>query len=348
MTQLYNYVACGDSITFGYALPAPNTPFAYPARAAALMGPAFGTPTNRGLTGYRLDELTAGWVNNGAASLRQDMPNIVSMMGGINNILSDNISYSALLAMVQAWRAAVATSFAANTGGHPNYQIWGTLTAIENGNTAKNATRAQINAYMRANYVAEGFDGLFDFGIGSGPDPYMGLMPFSPATPSNIYFVDGLHPTILGQELLAFDAAREFKRLGFGATMTTDFNEYLVARNARLSALLVLLNGGKLKIYSGPKPAVDVAPTGTLLATLTLNATAGTVSAGVLTFNAITQDSSAAATGTAGYAVLEEADSSTVVATGTIGTSGTDFVIVSTSIVAGTPVTCTAGSITAP
>lgn len=58
---------------------------------------------------------------------------------------------------------------------------------------------------------------------------------------------------------------------------------------------------GYLLIYTGSPPAnCGTAATGTLLASLPLSATAGTVSSGVLTMNAITSES-AAATGTAGY-----------------------------------------------
>ncbi len=130
--------------------------------------------------------------------------------------------------------------------------------------------------------------------------------------------------------------------------MATNFLEYVVARNARMTALVTLLNSGKLKIYSGTQPATEGSITGTLLATLTLNATAGTVSGGVLTFNAITSDTNAAATNTAGYAVLEESDSATIIATGSVGTSAADFILDTLSIVAGTTVSCTAGTLTAP
>ncbi len=131
--------------------------------------------------------------------------------------------------------------------------------------------------------------------------------------------------------------------------MASNFLEYVAMRNAGFSGgKIAVLNSGKLKIYSGTQPATEGAITGTLLATLTLNATAGTVSGGVLTFNAITSDTNAAATNTAGYAVLEKSDSSTVLATGSVGTSAADFILDSLSIVAGTTVACTAGTLTAP
>ena len=58
---------------------------------------------------------------------------------------------------------------------------------------------------------------------------------------------------------------------------------------------------GYLLVYTGTVPATCAkAATGTLLASLPLSATAGTVTTGVLTFNAITS-AAAAAAGTAGY-----------------------------------------------
>lgn len=57
---------------------------------------------------------------------------------------------------------------------------------------------------------------------------------------------------------------------------------------------------GHLLIYTGSAPSKTSSPTGTLLATLALSSTAGTVSGGVLTFNSITS-ANASASGTPGY-----------------------------------------------
>lgn len=57
----------------------------------------------------------------------------------------------------------------------------------------------------------------------------------------------------------------------------------------------------RIKIYTGSAPSKTASPTGTLLSTLTPSATFGTSATGVLTANAITSDTSAAATGTPGY-----------------------------------------------
>lgn len=116
-----------------------------------------------------------------------------------------------------------------------------------------------------------------------------------------------------------------------------------VAANAAADAIARLLDGGKLRIYSGTQPTnANTALSGnTLLAELTFNATsAPAASAGVLTFNAITADSSADNTGTASFFRALKADGTTVVLDGTVGTSGTNMVIATVSISAGQTVSC--------
>ena len=83
---------------------------------------------------------------------------------------------------------------------------------------------------------------------------------------------------------------------------------------------------GYLLIYTGSAPAnCGTTASGTLLASLPLSATAGTVSSGVLTMNAITS-AAAAATGTAGYwRLCTSSAGTTVVAQGTVATSGGDL-----------------------
>ena len=73
-------------------------------------------------------------------------------------------------------------------------------------------------------------------------------------------------------------------------------------RATMMTAIVTAITStSRIKIYSGSAPAKTATPTGTLLSTLTPSATFGTVSGGVLTANAITSDSSAAASGTPGY-----------------------------------------------
>jgi hypothetical protein len=83
-----------------------------------------------------------------------------------------------------------------------------------------------------------------------------------------------------------------------------------------LDAIRDNFNSGLLRVYDGTRPAdADTALSGnTLLAELTLNSTAfPAASAGVLTANAITSDSSANATGTASFVRIVETGGSTVI-----------------------------------
>lgn len=108
---------------------------------------------------------------------------------------------------------------------------------------------------------------------------------------------------------------------------------------------------GKLRIYSGTIPATpETAASGTLLAELTLSDPCAPVAyGGVLTFSAITQDSSADETGTAGYARVLSSDNVAifdcdVTATGAGGT----LQLNTTSIVKFGPVLVTAFTLTVP
>ena len=118
-------------------------------------------------------------------------------------------------------------------------------------------------------------------------------------------------------------------------------------RNARLDAITTFAGAsGKLRIYSGTRPATGGAIT-TLLAELTLNATfAPAASAGVLTLNAITSDSSADATGTATWARIFKTDGTTIVLDCSVGTSAADIILNTVSIVAAAVVACTSATIT--
>jgi hypothetical protein len=89
----------------------------------------------------------------------------------------------------------------------------------------------------------------------------------------------------------------------------------IATRNAELDALSTLLDNGYLRIYTGAQPATpETAVSGTLLAELRFNADAfPAASGGVLTANAITPDTVADNTGTAGYARALKSDGSTAV-----------------------------------
>jgi len=121
------------------------------------------------------------------------------------------------------------------------------------------------------------------------------------------------------------------------------------AVNAEADALSVLLDNGYLRIYDGTQAATADTAVGAqvLLAELRFNAdAAAAATAGVLTFNAITQDSSANNTGTASWFRALKSDGSTVLFDGTVGTSGCDINIATTAIVAGAIVGVTSAGFT--
>src|SRR6478672_2760490 len=117
--------------------------------------------------------------------------------------------------------------------------------------------------------------------------------------------------------------------------------KYSAARRAAmLDTITSAASSGKLRIYSGSKPADADASIGaaTLLAELTMNATAfgsatSTASTdSVLTAGAIVSDSDADATGTAAWFRLWQSNGTTPILDGTVGTSGCDLNINSTAI----------------
>lgn len=125
---------------------------------------------------------------------------------------------------------------------------------------------------------------------------------------------------------------------------------YIAAlRNARLDAITTKIDAGAgaglLRIYDGTRPATGGTAT-TLLAELTFSdPSSAAASGGVLTASAITQDSSANATGTATwFRVVDSA--ATFVMDGNVGTSGSDLNLTTTSITATQPVSVTSFVIT--
>lgn len=117
-------------------------------------------------------------------------------------------------------------------------------------------------------------------------------------------------------------------------------------RNARLDAITTAIGAsGLLRIYNATRPATGGTAT-TLGAQLTCSATfAPAASGGVLTANAITQDSSADNTITAAWARLTTSGG-TAVADISAGTSGTELILTTTSIVATQPVSVSSLTIT--
>ena len=125
-----------------------------------------------------------------------------------------------------------------------------------------------------------------------------------------------------------------------------------VARNAAVNAITALLNsGGTVQIRSGAQPAnADTAASGTLLGTLTLSATAfGSAASGTATANTITGDSSADATGTAGwFRALTSGAAAVIDGSITATGGGGDMQLDSVSIVASGTINVTAWTITLP
>lgn len=122
------------------------------------------------------------------------------------------------------------------------------------------------------------------------------------------------------------------------------------ARNAHLDDINTRINAGAgaglLRVYDGTRPATGGTAT-TLLAELTFSDPAApAASGGVLTFSAITQDSSANATGTATWCRIVDSTGA-FVCDGSVGTSGADYNLNTTSITAGVAVSCTSATLTA-
>jgi hypothetical protein len=120
-------------------------------------------------------------------------------------------------------------------------------------------------------------------------------------------------------------------------------------RNARLDAITTKIDAGAgaglLRIYDGTRPATGGAAT-TLLAELTFSDPSSAAAAsGVLTASAITQDSSANATGTASWFRVVDSTAAFVM-DGNVGTSGSDLNLTTTSITATQPVSVTSFVIT--
>jgi hypothetical protein len=123
--------------------------------------------------------------------------------------------------------------------------------------------------------------------------------------------------------------------------------EAATLRDAMLDAITTRAgNAALLRIYDGSRPATGGTAT-TLLAELTCGSPfAAAAVNGVLTAGAITQDSSANATGTATWFRIVQSDGTTHVLDGNVGTSGSDLNLTTTSIVSGQPVSISSFVIT--
>jgi hypothetical protein len=123
------------------------------------------------------------------------------------------------------------------------------------------------------------------------------------------------------------------------------------ARSAAADAVVDLADGGYIRIYDGAQAANPNTAIGSqvLLAELTFGTPAfGAASNGVATANAITQDASANANGTATWFRVLQSNGTTVLWDGTVSTSGADLNLNSTSIVSGGTVDITSMTYTQP
>ena len=108
---------------------------------------------------------------------------------------------------------------------------------------------------------------------------------------------------------------------------------------------------GTIKIYTGTQPMspADAITTQTLLGTLTFSDPCGTSASGTLTMSAITQDSSADATGTATWARIADSTGATVCDVDVTATGGGGTLqFNTTSFVIGGPILISAFTITVP
>jgi hypothetical protein len=124
------------------------------------------------------------------------------------------------------------------------------------------------------------------------------------------------------------------------------------ARNAACDGIVDAIDtggAGTLQVRTGAQPTnVSDAPTGTLLGTLTFSATAfGSASTGVATAASITSDTSADASGTAGYFVIKNG-SGTNHSDGTCGQGTGDLSFDNNVIVAGGTIAISSMSVTVP
>lgn len=97
-----------------------------------------------------------------------------------------------------------------------------------------------------------------------------------------------------------------------------NFRLVTAVKNSSLDTIKAAIDAGSgaglIKIYTGTQPSLpsDAVTTQTLLGTLTFSDPCGSSSSGTLTFSAITQDSSADATGTATWARITDSAANVV------------------------------------
>lgn len=133
--------------------------------------------------------------------------------------------------------------------------------------------------------------------------------------------------------------------------MASNIKIAVATRNALGDAIISALgNGALLDIYDGTQPAGPgtAVTSQTKLGTLTGGSPfAPATSSGVITANALTQDSSADATGTATWYRLKTSGGTAII-DGSVGTSNADLILNTTSIVSGGPISVSSFTYTMP
>jgi len=124
------------------------------------------------------------------------------------------------------------------------------------------------------------------------------------------------------------------------------------ARNAACDAIVDLVDAGgagSIEIRTGTQPTdPQTTATGTLLATVTLSATAfGSSSSGVATLAGVPLSATGAAAGTAGWFRMKSG-AGTAIIDGSVGTSSADMIVNTTTISVGVTFQITALTNTVP
>lgn len=120
-------------------------------------------------------------------------------------------------------------------------------------------------------------------------------------------------------------------------------NAFTTANDAGTAAVI--------QIYTASQPATPetAVSSQTLLGTLTMSGTSfPAASSGVLTANAITDDSSADATGTAAWFRMSTQSGGTAICDGSVGTATCDMIVNTTAFTSGSTISCTSCVITMP
>ncbi|MDP6771394.1 MAG: hypothetical protein QF704_11910 [Anaerolineales bacterium] len=102
----------------------------------------------------------------------------------------------------------------------------------------------------------------------------------------------------------------------------------IAACNAGNDAINTLLNGGSVEIKSGAEPDIDGAPSGTVLAVITLaNPAFGASSGRTATLNPTASTNALVANAGTPVHYVAKDSGSTIQASGTAGLSGTDMIL---------------------